>query len=256
MPSVRTISLRFVLALMLLPVPLPVLADATATATTTKKTTPTEAQPPVAKVDPHVTEIHGETLVDPYYWLRQRENPEVIAYLEAENAYTEAQTAHTEELQATLYDELLGRIQETDLSVPVKKDDYFYYSRTEEGKPYSIYCRKKAVKGNSLDAEEEVVLDANALAEGLEYHRLGLYEPSPDHRLLAYSEDVTDARSTDCASRTSPPASCCRTRFPKSATDSPGAMTARPCSTRCATRRCASTRSCVTCSAATRPTTS
>ena len=191
MPSVRTISLRFVLALMLLPVPLPVLADATATATTTKKTTPTEAQPPVAKVDPHVTEIHGETLVDPYYWLRQRENPEVIAYLEAENAYTEAQTAHTEELQATLYDELLGRIQETDLSVPVKKDDYFYYSRTEEGKPYSIYCRKKAVKGNSLDAEEEVVLDANALAEGLEYHRLGLYEPSPDHRLLAYSEDVT-----------------------------------------------------------------
>ena len=144
-------------------------------------------EPPVAKTDPHTTEIHGETLVDPYYWLRERESPEVIAYLEAENAYTEAQTAHTEELEATLYDEMLGRVQETDLSVPVRKDDYFYYSRTEEGKPYSIYCRKKG----SLDTKEEIVLDANAQAEGKEYYRLGLYEPSPDHRLLAYSEDVT-----------------------------------------------------------------
>ena len=147
----------------------------------------TEPTPPVAKTDPHVTEIHGETLVDPYYWLRERDNPEVIDYLEAENAYTEAQTAHLEDLQSTLYDELLGRIQETDLSVPVKKDNYFYYSRTEEGKPYAIYCRKQG----SLDAEEEVVLDANELADGHKYHSLGLYEPSPDHTLLAYSEDVT-----------------------------------------------------------------
>ena len=147
----------------------------------------TTAQPPVAKTDPHVTEIHGETLVDPYFWMRERDNPEVIAYLEAENAYSEAQMANTKALQTMLYDEMLGRIQETDLSVPVRKDDYFYYTRTEEGKPYTIFCRRHG----SLEAEEEIVLDANELAEGLEYHRVGLYEPSPDHALLAYSEDTT-----------------------------------------------------------------
>ncbi|MDA8016275.1 MAG: S9 family peptidase [Thermoanaerobaculia bacterium] len=144
------------------------------------------ATPPVAKQAPHETEIHGETLVDPYYWLRERENPEVISYLEAENAYTEAQTAHTKALQKALYDEMLGRIQETDLSVPVQEDGYYYYTRTEEGKPYAIFCRKKG----SLEAEEQVVLDANVLAEGHDYHQLGLYSPSPDHRLLAYSEDT------------------------------------------------------------------
>lgn len=141
---------------------------------------------PTAKIEPHVTELHGDTRVDNYFWLRERESDEVIAYLEAENAYTEAMTSHTEALQGKLYDELLGRIQETDLSVPSRKGDYFYYTRTEEGKQYPIYCRKKG----SLEADEEVLLDANAMAEGKEYFRVGIYQVSPNHRLLAYSEDV------------------------------------------------------------------
>ncbi len=89
-------------------------------------------------------------------------------------------------LQETLYKEILGRIQETDLSVPVKRDDYFYYTRTEEGKAYAIYCRKHG----SLDAPEEILLDANALAAGQKYFRIGNFSISPDHRLLAYSTDV------------------------------------------------------------------
>jgi oligopeptidase B len=110
----------------------------------------------------------------------------VIPYLEAENRYTEAVMASTKPLQETLYQEILGRIQETDVTVPVKRDDYFYYTRTEEGKAYSIQCRKHA----GLDAPEEILLDANALAEGQKYFRLGTFAVSPDHRLLAYSTDL------------------------------------------------------------------
>jgi oligopeptidase B len=110
----------------------------------------------------------------------------VISYLEAENAYTADVMAPTKPLQEKLYREILGRIQETDLSVPVKRDDYFYYTRTEEGKAYSVQCRKH---GN-LDAPEEILLDSNVLAEGQKYFRLGNFAVSPDHRLLAYSTDV------------------------------------------------------------------
>ncbi len=110
----------------------------------------------------------------------------MIPYLEAENRYTEETTAPTKSLQETLYQEILGRIQETDISVPVRRDDYFYYTRTEEGKAYSIQCRKRA----SLDASEEILLDANVLAEGQKYFRLGNFAVSPDHRLLAYSTDL------------------------------------------------------------------
>jgi len=141
---------------------------------------------PVARQKPEALTIHGHTRIDPYYWLREKENEEVIAYLEAENAYTEAMMAHTEALQQKLYEEMVGRIQETDQTVPVEVDGYLYYSRTEEGKQYNIYCRKQG----SQDAEEQVLLDLNELAEGHEYLRLGVYQVSPDHRLLAYSLDT------------------------------------------------------------------
>ena len=126
-------------------------------------------------------------LEDDYYWLRERENPAVLAYLEAENDYTEAVMAHTTDLQETLFQEMISRIQETDLSVPYRYDDYWYYSRTVEGEEYSISCRK----AGSLDAEEEVLLDQNALAEGLDYFHAGIIEVSPDHQILAYGIDST-----------------------------------------------------------------
>ncbi|HEX5226996.1 MAG TPA: S9 family peptidase [Bryobacteraceae bacterium] len=129
---------------------------------------------------------HGDMRVDNYFWLRDRSDPGVIRYLEAENQFTEEAMAGTKALQETLYQEILGRIQETDVSVPTKRDDFFYYSRTEEGKAYSIQCRKR----DSLDAPEEILLDANMLAEGQKYFRLGNFAVSPDHRLLAYSIDL------------------------------------------------------------------
>jgi len=128
--------------------------------------------------------VHGDTRIDNYFWLRDRKNPDTIPYLEAENAYTKEKLKHTEALQAALYAEMLGRIQQTDLSVPVKRDDYFYYTRTEEGKQYSIQCRRKG------PGPEEILLDCNLLAEGHKYFRLGAFIASPNHRLLAYSVDV------------------------------------------------------------------
>jgi oligopeptidase B len=110
----------------------------------------------------------------------------VIPYLEAENRFTEAAMAPTKSLQEGLYHEILGRIQETDVSVPVKRDDFFYYSRTEEGKAYSIQCRRHG----STHAPEQVLLDANVMADGQKYFRLGNFAVSPDHRLLAYSTDL------------------------------------------------------------------
>jgi len=147
-------------------------------------------QPPVAKKIPKTTRIHGDTLVDDYYWLREKTNPEVISYLEAENRYTEEVMRPTEALQKTLYDEILGRIKQTDLSVPYRFGDYFYYSRTEEGKQYPILCRKR---GN-LEAKEEVTLDLNELARGHKFLGLGTYSVSDDGNLLAYSTDTTGFR--------------------------------------------------------------
>ncbi|MBV8844043.1 MAG: S9 family peptidase [Bryobacterales bacterium] len=144
-------------------------------------------KPPVAKIAPKYMTVHGDVRADNYFWLRDRSDPDTIPYLEAENSYTQAVMKDTEELQSRLYAEMLGRIKQTDLSVPVKRDDYFYYSRTEEGKQYSIYCRKQG----SLDAPEEVLLDANAMAEGQKYFRIGVYAASPNHALLAYSTDLT-----------------------------------------------------------------
>jgi len=142
--------------------------------------------PPIAKIVLKEVTVHGDTRVDNYAWLRERTDPDAIAYLEAENKYTEDVMAPLKPLRETLYHEILGRIQETDLSVPVRRDDYFYYSRTEEGKAYGIYCRKHL----SLEATEEIMLDGNALAAGHKYFRIGNFSVSPDHRLLAYSTDV------------------------------------------------------------------
>jgi oligopeptidase B len=141
--------------------------------------------PPRAKTIPHEITRHGDARIDTYSWLRDRSDPDAIPYLEAENRYTEEVMAHTKSLQQGLYHEILGRIQETDLSVPVKRDDFFYYSRTEEGKAYSIQCRKRG-----LDAPEQILLDGNVLAEGQKYFRVGNFAVSPDHCLLAYSVDL------------------------------------------------------------------
>jgi oligopeptidase B len=145
--------------------------------------------PPVAKKLSQELIHHEDKRIDDYFWLRQQDNSEVIDYLKAENAYTEAKMKHTEELQKTLYAEMLARIKETDLSVPYRLDDYYYYSRTEEGKAYAIFCRKHG----SLDAPEEILLDQNQLAEGKEYFSLGVAAISPNHQILAYSVDTTGA---------------------------------------------------------------
>jgi len=146
--------------------------------------------PPVAKKAPKTTEINGRTMVDNYYWLRDKKNPEVKAYLEAENAYTDAVMKPTEGLQKKLYDEMLSRIKETDIEVPYKEGDYFYYSRTEAGKQYQIHCRKKG----GMDAPEEVVLDVNEMAKGQKFMSLGAYNVSDDGNLLAYTTDNTGFR--------------------------------------------------------------
>ena len=146
--------------------------------------------PPSAKKVVHEQTIHGEPFPDEYFWLRERKNPEVRAYLEAENAYTDAVTKPTKDLQETLYGEMLSRIKQTDLSVPYRKGDYFYYSRTEEGKQYPIYCRKKG----SLEAPEQVTLDLNEFAKTQKFVGLGEYTVSDDGNWLAFAIDSTGFR--------------------------------------------------------------
>jgi oligopeptidase B len=150
----------------------------------------TSTKPPVARKSPRTTTLHGDTLVDDYYWMRDKNSPEVIAHLEAENAYTEAVMKPTEAFQESLYKEIVGRIQETDVNVPYKNGDYFYYSRTEAGKQYPLLCRKRG----SLEAKEEVYLDLNALATGLKFLGLGPTAVSDDGNLFAYSIDTTGFR--------------------------------------------------------------
>jgi oligopeptidase B len=149
-----------------------------------------ELAPPVAERRPLVSDLHGERRVDDYAWLRQKSDPAVAAYLEAENAYCDSVLAPTVDLQARLYDELVGRIKQTDDSVPFRDGDFYWYSRTEEGKQYRIHCRKHG----SLAAEEQITLDVNALAEGQPFMSIGAYAPSPDGRLLAYSTDNSGFR--------------------------------------------------------------
>ena len=146
--------------------------------------------PPVAAKVPHTTEIHGYKLLDDYFWLREKGKPEVVKYLEAENAYTEQVMAPTKGLQETLYGEMLGRIKQTDLTVPSRIGGFFYYSRTEEGKQYPYMCRRKG----SMEGPEEILLDLNKLAEGHKFLSLGAYSVSDDANWLAYSLDTTGYR--------------------------------------------------------------
>ena len=156
------------------------------------RTRPTPATvpsaPPVAERRPVTLEAHGDTRVDDWYWLRDRDDPAVIAHLEAENAYTEAELARTVPLQEAIYAEMVARIQETDLSVPVRKGPWRYYSRSVEGSSYGIQCRRSVEGG---DDREHVLLDENQLAEGHDYFSLGSFSISPDHRWLAYATDTT-----------------------------------------------------------------
>ena len=146
----------------------------------------TPAKPPLAPQRPHVLEADGDRRVDPYYWLRDKQNPEVIGYLEAENAYADAVMSGAADLQDVLYREVVGRVQETDYSAPVFFKGWWSYTRTVEGLDYEIYCRRRG----SMEAPEEVILDANELAKGLEYFELGYVERSPDENVLAYAVDV------------------------------------------------------------------
>ncbi|OFX87400.1 MAG: oligopeptidase B [Bacteroidetes bacterium GWF2_33_16] len=151
----------------------------------------TSIQPPDAKKIAKELTIHGDTRIDNYYWLNERENPEVISYLEAENNYTNAILKPTEQLQEKLFNEMKSRIKEDDESVPYKDNGYFYYSRYETGKEYPIYCRKK----NSLEAPEEIMLDVNQLAEGHDYFQASGLNVSPDNKLLAYGVDTVSRRN-------------------------------------------------------------
>jgi oligopeptidase B len=147
-------------------------------------------QPPMTEKKTKTTKIHNDTMVDDYFWLREKANPEVIAHLEAENAYAEAAMKPTAALQDKLYKEMVGHIKETDHTVPYRWGGYFYYTRTEQGKQYSIYCRKKG----SPEAPEEIVLDQNELAKGFKFFSIGAFVPSDDGNLLAYSTDTTGYR--------------------------------------------------------------
>lgn len=148
------------------------------------------AAPPIAPRRAKVTEIHGDRLIDDYFWLRDRSDPAVSAYLTEENGYAERMLARLTPLRDTLYREMLGRIKETDVSVPYRDGMYWYYARTEEGLQYPIYCRKRTLP----DAAEQIVLDLNRLAEGHPYLGLGAFAVSDDGRFLAYSTDVTGFR--------------------------------------------------------------
>ena len=157
--------------------------------------TRTDLAPPIAAIRHTETPIHGQTLVDDYAWLRDRENPEVIAYLEAENAYTNAILEPTTGIQKTLYDEMVSHMKETDVSVPFREGGYWYYSRTVQGSQYPIFGRKKgAADGPEQDAAEEIILDVNELAKNEPYMAVSSLAVSDDGNLLAYSTDNTGFR--------------------------------------------------------------
>jgi oligopeptidase B len=146
--------------------------------------------PPVAKRVEHREVRHDSTVIDNYFWLRERSNPDVLQYLEAENAYTLAMTRDLKPFEDALYKEMLGHIKQTDLTVPVRRGGYYYYSRTEEGKQYPIQCRKKG----SLDGPEEILLDLNELGLGKKFASLGAFVVSDDQNLLAYTTDYVGFR--------------------------------------------------------------
>ena len=149
-----------------------------------------EVVAPVAKKIPEKLENHGDTRIDYYYWMKDRENPEVIAHLEAENAYYKSLTDHTKDFQNRLFDEMKSRIKEDDASVPYKQNGYWYITRYEMGKEYPIYSRKK----ETLDADEEIMFNGNEMAEGHEYFSIGGIAISPDNKLAAFGIDTVSRR--------------------------------------------------------------
>ena len=162
--------------------------------------------PPIATRRPHDASLHGETRIDEWHWLREIDNPEVLAHLHAENAHARAWLAPLDGLRDTLYAEMLARIQEDDDEVPWRKNGWWQWSRTETGRQYPLYLRRR----DTPAAQEEVLLDLNQLAEGKPFLQLGALEVSPDAALLAYSLDETGAldytlRVRDLASGTDLP---------------------------------------------------
>jgi len=164
------------------------------------------AEPPLAKQVPHERTVHGDTVTDEYAWIADKDDPDTISYLKAENAYTEAATARLIPLRDQIFAEIKARTQESDLSVPVRKGGWWQYGRTVEGQQYAVHCRREvrpgevippvALDGQPLDGEE-VLLDGNELAAGHDFFALGALRPSRDWRCLAYSTDFTgDERFT------------------------------------------------------------
>jgi oligopeptidase B len=175
-------------------------AGAIPEATERENVSPGTPSPPAARRIPHERTFHGDTFIDEYAWLAAKEDPETIAFLEAENAYTDAMTVGQAELREAIFGEIKARTQETDLSVPTRKGGWWYYARTVEGKQYAVFCRR-AVRpddsgpptspdGSPLDGEE-VLLDGNELAGDGQFFAMGAYAVSPDGRLLAYSTDFS-----------------------------------------------------------------
>jgi oligopeptidase B len=155
--------------------------------------TTSTVQPPLAKKNPKQLTMHGVTRTDNYYWLNKREDPEVIAYLNAENDYLKKKMAHTEPLQEKLYQEMRGRVKEDDSSVPFRQDGYYYYTRYEKGGEYPLYCRRKG----SLTAPEEVMVNGNEMGKGKGYFAISAWEVSPDGNLLAFAIDTVGRRIYD-----------------------------------------------------------
>jgi len=147
-------------------------------------------KPPLAERIEKKLTIHGQTRTDDYYWLNERNNPQVIAYLEAENAYKDAVMKHTVPLQEKLFDEIVGRIKQTDMSVPFKKNGYYYYTRYDTGKEYPVFCRKKG----TLEAEEEVMLNVNEMAAGHDYYHVISPSVSANNEMIAYGVDTLSRR--------------------------------------------------------------
>lgn len=191
LPAVPVLSLRTSkLALACLSLALVLAAcPATQLGSSSPDTGEVRPTPPVARQVPHSLEAHGHVRVDNYYWMHNREDPRVIEYLEAENAYTEAMTASSEQLRATLLDELAGRIKQDDSTVPYQIRDHWYYQRWQQGADYPVYCRKHGYEG-----PEQIMLDAQALAEGHDYFDIRRLAVSEDQQLLAFSVDTVGRR--------------------------------------------------------------
>jgi len=167
-------------------------------------------EPPRAPIEDFQTRHHGELYTDEYHWLANRRDPRVVAYLKAENAYTEAVMAPTRELQEKIYQEIKNSIQETDLSVPVKLDDWYYYTRTQAGLQYPIYCRRHG----SPEAPEEIYLDQNTLAAKYDFLELGDWKSAPTTICWLILRIPRVRNSTPCNSRTWKREYCCPSAFP------------------------------------------